>query len=66
VQTLTCMLCGAVFNPEDDFEAGLFAAWHLSDAHENERARGVCVTYIEPSGDTPAQRFLEVGRQVVQ
>lgn len=63
---LRCVICGLNLDPEDDFEAGLWAAWHMRDFHGELDEGEFIVTFADPVEGQPAQWFLERGRQVVQ
>jgi len=66
VQKLVCTMCGCVLEPKDDFEAGLYTAWHMADTHAKVDRRDFVVTTVAPRGDDQAIVFIECDRQTMQ
>lgn len=56
---LNCRMCGVSLDAEDDFEAGMFAAWHLHASHRDVRPDQVQYRDERGNPDQPAAWSLE-------
>jgi len=62
---LTCTICHVAVEAEDDFEAGMFAVWHMLDEHPKSKPEDFKVTHINDSLEVDDQWFLEPARQTL-